>query len=410
MLLVSAGGFILLCIIYISGLWISGHLKAEPSIKDEPKSDRRLPDGELPRARIIAALKESGLAGHDAGEKIGIRIGGRKLNLDTTINPKLQNYINGLLARSKTHEAAVVVIRPEDGRILAMADYDEAGLGNGVYLQSRFPAASLFKIIAATAALESAGFTPEKKIAYAGRKHTLYKSQLKKSPGRYATTTSLRNAFASSINPVFGRLGTYYLGKDLMGDYAQRFFFNKTIDFELQIGVSTVSVPEDDFGLAEIASGFNKKTLISPVHAALLASAVANRGVMMRPWFIKDAREDSGNTLYRGSPKALGRVMKEKTAVQMRVLMNGTVIYGTCRKSLKRLLRKKMFRKVELGAKTGTINDMDDRYKYDWLSAYALPEKGKDGVCISVLVVHGKTLGVRANELGRAIINYHFAS
>jgi peptidoglycan glycosyltransferase len=65
---------------------------------------------------------------------------------------------------------------------------------------------------------------------------------------------------------------------------------------------------------------------------------------------------------------------------------------------------------VELGAKTGTINDMNDQYKIDWLIAYALPRKEEGGICIAVLGVHGEKLGVRSNELARYIINYHFSS
>jgi hypothetical protein len=65
---------------------------------------------------------------------------------------------------------------------------------------------------------------------------------------------------------------------------------------------------------------------------------------------------------------------------------------------------------VELGAKTGTINDPTDRFKYDWLSAYALPGERSKGICIAVMGIHGEILGIRANELGRAIIQYHLSS
>ena len=71
---------------------------------------------------------------------------------------------------------------------------------------------------------------------------------------------------------------------------------------------------------------------------------------------------------------------------------------------------KKIFRGIDLGAKTGTINDRTDRFKYDWLTAYAIPRKGTKAICIAVLIVHGKNLGVRAKELGGYIINYHLTS
>ena len=90
--------------------------------------------------------------------------------------------------------------------------------------------------------------------------------------------------------------------------------------------------------------------------------------------------------------------------------MQDTLLYGTCRKSLQPLRWKKAFKDVELGAKTGTINDEIDRFKYDWLAGYAIPRDRAKAMCIAVLSVHGEKLGIKANELGRYIINYHITS
>jgi hypothetical protein len=68
---------------------------------------------------------------------------------------------------------------------------------------------------------------------------------------------------------------------------------------------------------------------------------------------------------------------------------------------------------LDIGAKTGTINDEKDRFKYDWITAFALSPDGADGggaISISVLGVHGKKLGVRSTEFARAIIDYYFSS
>jgi membrane carboxypeptidase/penicillin-binding protein len=96
--------------------------------------------------------------------------------------------------------------------------------------------------------------------------------------------------------------------------------------------------------------------------------------------------------------------------VNLKALMKDAVRYGTSRKAFRRLRRKKLFKKFELGAKTGTINDKMDRFKYDWLAAFALAPDGTRGICIGILGVHGKILGTRSTELGRAIIDYYFAS
>jgi cell division protein FtsI/penicillin-binding protein 2 len=311
---------------------------------------------------------------------------GGRYTIRTTINAKLQNYIARLQNRSRTLQSAVVVLSPYDGRVIAMAGYDANGSTGNLSLKADYPAASLFKIVSAAAALESAGFTPDKTLYFRGRK-----------------------AFALSNNSVFGKLGIYDLGQDVLAGYAEKFLFNKPITFDLPLEISTIEVPPDDFGLAEIASGFNKKTLISPLHASLLAAVAAHRGEMPIPWLVETIQDDAGNIVYNADPGVLNSAVNSQTAADLKALMQDAVRYGTSRKAFRRLRRKRLFKKFELGAKTGTINDKMDRFKYDWLAAYALAPDGTRGICIGVLGVHGKILGTRSTELGRAIINYYFS-
>ena len=257
--------------------------------------------------------------------------------------------------------------------------------------------------------METAGYTPDRAIFFTGGKHTLYKRQLRRQAGT-GTRTSLREAFGSSINCVFGKMGIYDLGRGVISDYAERFLFNRPIPFDLPVETSSVRVPEDAFGIAEVASGFNRKTLISPLHAALLSAAAANKGMVMAPRMVERVQGESGELLYSSRPSMLTTPIGRGTAEGLRVLMQDTVSSGTCRRSFREFRRKRAFKGLELGAKTGTINDSRDRFKYDWLTAYALPEKGAGGICLAVLSVHGEKLGLRANELARQIIKYYFTS
>jgi peptidoglycan glycosyltransferase len=363
-----------------------------------------------PRQELPDFLKDLNPSAVNLEDRFVVERGGVRYHVESCINPALQDYILALLEHSRSLQAAVVVLNPHDGRVLAMASYDPGGKGKNLCLKADYPAASLFKIVSAAAALETAGFTPNQPVYFNGRKHTLYKRQLEDSAGPYSSETSLRKAFASSINSVFGKLGMHYLGQGVLSFYAEKFYFNRVIPFELPVSVSTVQVPDTDFGLAEVASGFNKKTLISPLHAALLASAIANNGIMMAPRLIDRVLSESGEVLFRSRPVMLAATLSRGTAQDLKVLMRDTVEYGTCRESFRKFKRKKVFRGIDLGAKTGTINDMTDRFKYDWVTAFALPPKGAKPICIAVLIVHGKNLGIRANELSGYIINYYLTS
>ncbi len=401
---------IFLVFVFWSGSWILGYLsQASYGPKEAKEKSIGIPE-KLSRKDLSGILKNINLHSAYPGDHFILKKGGERLALKTSIDPALQKYILGMLRRSRTQSAAVVALRPDDGRILAMASFDRGGNRENLCLKADFPAASLFKVISAAAALEAAGFTPDQNVFFYGRKHTLYKGQLRHRTGKYTTRTSFRQAFASSINSVFGKLGIYDLGQVVMTEYAARFFFNRQIPFDLPIGISSIKVPDDNFGLAEIASGFNRKTLISPLHAALIASTVANNGVMMTPWLVERISIESGNVLYEGRPAILASPISRGTAKDLKTLMRETVRSGTCRKAFQKVRRKKAFKGVYLGAKTGTINDKMDRFKYDWLVAFVLPQDSARALCIAILDVHGEKLGIRASELGKYIINYYLTS
>lgn len=408
--LVFSGAFIaLVIIISYTGIQFSnaGNRTAQKPQQAEKKVDP--PPRKLSRNDLTLFLNDLTIDSSTLTDQFVYNKDGAGYTIKTTINLKLQKYIIRLLKRSRTLQSAVVVLNPYDGRVFAMVDHDADGNADNLILKANYPAASLFKIVSASAAIESANFTPDKKLLYKGSKHTLYKYQLKPPKGRYIHKTTFRKAFASSNNPIFGKLGIYNLGQSVLTEYADKFLFNKPINFDLPLAVSTIDVPEDDFGLAEISSGFNKQTLISPLHATLLAAVAANKGVMPAPWLVDTIEESSGKIYYHANKEILNSIISNKTASQLKTLMQDTVRYGTVRSAFGKLRRKKKFKKFELGAKSGTINDELDQFKYDWLTAYALDPDGTTGICVGVLGVHGKILGVRSTELARSIVSYYFS-
>ncbi len=196
-----------------------------------------------------------------------VRQGSQRLKVETTLDDSLQEYLTGKLDRKLSKQIAVVVMEPTTGRVLALAGHDRARPSNNPCLDSGFPAASIFKIVTASAAVEQHGFKPETVFVYSGQKHTLYKSQLKDKKSKYSRRITLRDSFAQSVNPVFGKLSVYHLEMSQIKDYARAFGFGEAIEFELGKPQSRLWVSEDSFSMAEIASGFNRKTTLSPCTA-----------------------------------------------------------------------------------------------------------------------------------------------
>jgi cell division protein FtsI/penicillin-binding protein 2 len=381
------------------------------AITEEPKPKT------FSREDLQGLLAQVKLNNVSFAEVYNIEAPGGRFTLETSIDRDLQRFVMELLNRSMTQHSAAVVIRPDNGQILAMASYENngnGGKGENICLRADFPAASLFKIVAAAAAVEARGMNPETALIFRGQKYTLYKSQLKEDKAKKGripgTRTTLREAFSDSINPVFGKLGIHYLGNELISEYAERFLFNHVIPFDLFVAPSRYVKPMNDYALAEVASGFNKRTLISPLHAGLITAAIANGGTMMEPWLVKTVRNDAGEVLYEAAPSVLASPINKKTASKMMVLMEGTVVEGTAKRAFQPLQRKRELRYVDLGAKTGTINGATDQYKYEWLTAFALPSDGDGGLCITVMTAHGDKIGVRAKDIARLIINRHYSS
>jgi hypothetical protein len=131
---------------------------------------------------------------------------------------------------------------------------------------------------------------------------------------------------------------------------------------------------------------------------------------MMVPWLVSTITDETLKIAYRAPRGVLISPISRKTAEDLKFLMNYAARYGTTRSAFRKLRRQRPLADLDLGAKTGTINDRLDRFKYDWITAFALTSGGSKGISIGVLTVHGKKLGTRSTELVRAIINYYFGS
>ncbi|MBI3555436.1 MAG: hypothetical protein HY074_04135, partial [Deltaproteobacteria bacterium] len=208
------------------------------------------------------------------------RIEENDLTVDYSINQRLQETIEQTLKRGKVPYGAFVAMDARTGQVLAMVSHGMKGENLG--LRASYPAASIFKIITAAAALESHKFTHDSMIPVLGSFHTLYKRNVLKGGGitpenspRYARLISFEDALAKSVNSVFGKVGLFGVGTDGLRKIAARFQFGKEIPFELPLEQDAVIVPgsEDQFGIAESASGYTRHNTLNPLHGALIAAA-----------------------------------------------------------------------------------------------------------------------------------------
>lgn len=340
--------------------------------------------------------------------------------ITTTLNVALQKHILKKLERLEhisrgiPRFMALVAMEPDTGRILAMVNFDQDASESGPSVVSVFPAASIFKIITATAAIETCGLTPSSILKYNGGKYTLYKTQLREKNNRYTQRISLKNAFAQSVNPVFGKLGALNLGKSAIEKYADAFGFNSPIDFEILLSPSVISLSDTPYHLAEIACGFNRTTRISPLHGAMLGSAILNNGKIMEPTIVENIADADGTVIYNHTFNPLNQAMRPSTSREIKTLMKSTICSGTGRKAFRGYKSDTVLSRLTIGGKTGTISNRQHDVRYDWFVGFAEEKKGKQKIAVAVVVGHQKYIGTRATEYARmAITNFfktHFAA
>jgi cell division protein FtsI/penicillin-binding protein 2 len=257
--------------------------------------------------------------------------------------------------------------------------------------------------------VEETNLTPGSQLTYVGRPHTLYASQVKPGNQAQGNKVSLRQSFASSNNPVFAKLGIYLLGRDLLLWYGRALGFESRIPFELPLGISSLSAVPTQFALGELASGYNRGTTISPLHAALLGGVFLNGGRLMEPYMVKRVSSNKGDIIYQGGPRSLGRVVSTKTAKHMMGMFEATVKEGTARTYFQRAPSDPVLRDLFIGGKTGTISRQQINEHYEWFVGMAQDSGSGRGYAIASLVVHGKTRGQSAKELARLLLRQAFS-
>jgi len=334
--------------------------------------------------------------------------------ITTSIDVDLQGFLLSKMAKLKTltrgkpQRIAIVVMEADTGKIIAMTGFDLADPDANPCLASNYPAASIFKIVTASAAVESLNYKPGTQLYFNGNKYTLYKRQLKDVKNKYTYKISFSRAFAESVNPVFGKIGKNYLGGEKLVLFANAFGFNKAVNCELPFVSGSFQTNSKEYHLAELGCGFNHDTTISPIFGAMLTSAVVNSGSIMLPSLIEHVTDSEGTIIYKDNKTEYLTAIKPETAAIMTELMQRTISKGTAKKSFRGASRDKVLSNLIIGGKTGSLYNREHIVKYDWFTGFAKDKKTKKSLALSVVVGHRKYIGTRATSYAKMILKQYF--
>jgi len=316
-------------------------------------------------------------------------------------DPLLQETMEGLFRSYRPDYGAFVAMDAATGRILSMVSYtsEDGETGQNLALRASFPSASVFKVVTAAAAIEGNRLSADSIIPFNGRNHTLYRSNVMSvKQSKWTRYMTLKEAFARSVNTVFGRIGAFTVGPQELRQYANRFGFNREISGDVPVQQGKATIPDDPWGLAESASGFTQENTMSPLQGALIAAAIANDGVMMEPFLIDSVAAPGGETLYLAQPKIANQVVDPTTASEIRKLMEVTVRQGTAAHSFRGFFKHELA-ELDVGGKTGSLTGEEPKGRNDWFVGFA--DDGHRKVAIAALTVHRKLWRVKSSYLAR---------
>jgi cell division protein FtsI/penicillin-binding protein 2 len=265
--------------------------------------------------------------------------------------------------------------------------------------------ASLFKIITAAAALEQKKVSPETVVAFSG-KLTSVNPRYWEPSRRKGPEMSLTEAMGKSVNPVFGRVASEYVGREQLVLQANRFGFNQPLFPGTAIMPSTAFPPQTDAELKLMGAGLGREVKISPIHAAAMMAAVANHGVMMTPLLADKVTSGTGEVLFSAAPLELRRLLTEESSLKLAKMLSTTVNTGTSRRAFHDRRGRPMLAKLNIAAKTGSIDGKEPEGQYSWFAAYAPMEDPQ--IALVALVINQGKWNIKASNVGEKALEAFF--
>ena len=323
-----------------------------------------------------------------------------------TIQGDVQRKVYDFLAKSRVPYGVFVAIEPVSGRILGMTAYSSVdpnwAKGSACDL---YPMASLFKIITASAALESRKITPESVIEFRGGSYSENPRYWDISPRGRNNRMDATHAMGKSINPFYGRMASDIVGKSSVMESVARFGFNQELLPGIPAKPSRAGEPVSNHGLRLMGAGLDHEVKISPLHAAVIMSAIANGGTMMAPGLTSSIVDEHGLEKETFTPRELRRLVTPETSAALTRMLSSTVLTGTSRKAFHDH-RGRLRLNVQVAAKTGSIDGTDPKGHYSWFAAFAPIQNPR--IALVALVINPDKWKIKASQVGELALEEFF--
>ncbi|MCF0228069.1 MAG: penicillin-binding protein 2 [Parasporobacterium sp.] len=339
----------------------------------------------------------------------------------TTLNTGLQIYISDLLGNNN---AAVICMNPDTGEVYAMVSKPEfdpnviseiweyitseegAADGNGSILLNRttqglYTPGSTFKI-----------FTLYEYYREHPEKISVYSYDCEGSVNVGDTSIScfsgahghedLKAALANSCNCSFGTIGST-LDLAQFAAVNKKLLFDTTLPIDISSYSSVYSLKESDSDYDIMATAIGQgNTQVTPLHLAMVVSAIANDGVCMKPHLVKSIINPYGEVTKQFKNEIYTELFTPQDASFLKEYLRAVVTDGTAS-----AVYPGNF--VAYG-KTGTAEKESDTigdYDHSWFAGWA--ENNEQKLCVCVLIENMESSGLSAVYVSKLIFDYYFS-
>ena len=264
-------------------------------------------------------------------------------NLTLTIDLGLQQLADTALGNRK---GVVLVLQPATGAVLALVskpyfdpntvdqnwqalstDADRVLLNRAT--QALYPPGSVFKLVTASAALETGAVTPTTPFTCIDD-WVVEGFHVSCENPQIPTQLDFQRALELSANAIFAQVA-YHLGAPTLTAYADKYGFGLAPPIGLLVTPSRLKDPTTPWSGPLLAStGFGQGQLeMTPLQLALIVDAIANRGTIMEPYFVASATTPSGTMVYQHEAQPWRQAINADTATTLTKLMVGVVDNGS---------------------------------------------------------------------------------
>lgn len=257
-----------------------------------------------------------------------------------------------------------------------------------------YPPGSAFKIVTSAAALE-AGY--ENYSMEDTGSCTIDGYVVKNSGGHAYGQIDLKSGFAKSSNVMFATLASV-IGEDTMRRMARSFGIGEEFGFDIKYSKSQFGYDEKMGGTEVAAVGIGQgKLLVTPLNMALIASGIANDGVIMQPYLVEEASYDSGRSVYKAKRGVWKSAVSLNTAKTVGEFMKECVRTGTGTGA--------QISSVTVAGKTGTAQNEREGKEHAWFVCYAPAENPEIAVC--VMQEYSGTAGSSCAPIAKELIRQY---